>query len=318
MDEEEVLLEVPGIIEHNDRISESAPELTVLTPVSYDTVQLPNSKPFDKMDIDNHNVQFDNSNQISLNSKTSVLHKSSSRHDDDERTAIYTTEENKLNDSIADNNTPSKTTPGKSRYGRVRRPKLSADFVSVDRKSYAVLNSSSFNRTDVRELSKQESSLRKKRVYRKRNVQVNDENFSTDCDAKENRLGIVGIADDASCSPVKSVELSVIRKYSTGDIDSTDSVEFDDSSRSSLSLGNIKTYSRKNDVPNTSIIPEEKHDSIEPIKRIGPQLNFTELKWKVGDVAWAKIGCYPYWPSIVTLEYGSSIYVKSGNIMYLC
>lgn len=196
-------------------------------------------------------------------------------------------------------------TPGKSRYGRIRRPKLSVDFVSVDRKSFAVLNSSSYDFVHAEESRSPKSPVvKKKRSYiRKSSVlSKSDSQPTTPNDTLQ-----------------KSEQLGESSKPETGEskteftITNSDVCPLDESSISSLNSSIIKTYSRLSEAGVSSDDRQsgtEDNASKEPIS-----VNYTELNWKVGDVAWAKVGCYPYWPSIVTLEYGSSIYAKHGEYL---
>lgn len=281
-----------GDVDDEEETGNSSPQLTVLTTVAYDYTDLPDPKPFDRMDIDNHNVEFDDSNQVSSTTESTVFQQPTEIvepvPDEPEPAPEQNVEVENANPPPSPKEEPKSTskrgkrsvspntTPGKSRYGRVRKQKLSADFVSVDRKSFAVLNSNSYEPTipdslAVPKLEKPKRAYRKKLKYVVENATENDTSIISKISVEENAL-------------VNDVE---------------------ESSRTSLSVSTIKTYSKKCDV---SLSMDEKSVDNDVV-----QVSYPELNWKVGDVAWAKIGCYPYWPSIVTLEYGTSIYVKPGE-----
>lgn len=210
-------------------------------------------------------------------------------------------------------------TPGKSRYGRVRKPKLSCDFVSVDKKSFAVLNSASYEHVYADETPHKIPNKRKtKRSYRRsKNVLlIQEQPVATTITTKEPK--------DSYLSQ------NVTINATTNATAVAAAVADDDGAISSLISkdggGSIKTYSRKSDsfvssslgLSDTTTVqntPLSEGESVEPDAGSGSGAEHpVELNWKVGDVAWAKIGCNPFWPSIVTLEYGSSIYVKSGTL----
>lgn len=187
-------------------------------------------------------------------------------------------------------------TPGKSRYGRIRRPKLSVDFVSLDKKSYAVLNSSSYDFEHIDESRSSKTPVpKKKRSYvRKSAVPTEDSQTTT-----PNNIQLKSEQHEES-RLTEAGEIKTEFSISTSDV-----YPLDESSISSLN-SNVKTYSRSGNSDERQFGSED-NNSRDPIP-----VNYTELNWKVGDVAWAKVGCYPFWPSIVTLEHGSSIYAKSG------
>lgn len=206
-------------------------------------------------------------------------------------------EKKPLLDDVSASNSP-QITPGQSRYGRIRRPKLSVDFVSVDKKSFAVLNSSSYDFLHAEESRSATPPLaKKKRSYnRKSSVLPKSDSTPTTPNLTPEPLGQSSKAETAE----SKTELSI----TTSDV-----YPLDESSISSLNSGTIKTYSRLSEAGLSS---DDKLGGTEDSAKESMPVNYTELNWKVGDVAWAKVGCYPYWPSIVTLEYGSSIYAKSS------
>lgn len=190
-------------------------------------------------------------------------------------------------------------TPGQSRYGRIRRPKLSVDFVSVDKKSFAVLNSSSYDFEHVEESRSVTTPVVKNKRSYVRKISKGDSLPTT----PNNTLPISEQRGESS-------QVETGKSKTEFSITNSDVYPLDESSISSLNSSAIKTYSRLSEAGLSS---DEKQCGTEENANKEPvSVNYTELNWKVGDVAWAKVGCYPYWPSIVTLEYGSSIYAKSG------
>lgn len=305
-----------------DYVEEEHTELTVLKPVSYDVCDLSANKPeiFDKMDIDNHNIDFDE-----RPSKTIDVESASNSLDPPDGTSNSINESGdglesvKLNGvlkrSIQDKNTPESSPNaihGKSRYGRIRKPKLSTDFVSVDKKSFAVLNNtSSYEPSGADDTPGKSPEKRKKRPYRRRST------LPPKPEEPEVKPVIKEVEKVSYITQSLSVDDKVDDSVNTSSNSPTLKADKDDLFEASISPLNckdtLKTYSRKGETFITSSTTVDDTPKVdEQVKT--PQISHVELNWKVGDVAWAKIGCYPYWPSIVTLEYGSSIYVKSRKV----
>ncbi len=278
---------------------ETANELIVLKPIAYDVSGVSEAK-LDSTDIGNREASPPR-DQLPEISAASSYESLVLRISDNEETPVTSEKANNSKSPQSVDVSPSATRSTTSRYGRVRRQKLSQDFVSVDRKSFTVLNSS-YELTPVEETPRKAPVRKNKRSYRGSKIKV-------EADAGNSVDGVVenGDAGDVCRSenrkPKTESYLSVNGDHST----------INNSLISSLNSGTIKTYSRRSE---TTVSSDEKPSTTELENRENSgsilAANHPELNWKVGDIAWAKIGSYPYWPSIVTLEYGTSIYVKPG------
>lgn len=345
MDEEPAVAEIPSVSEVDaDYVETEDAKLIELKPVSYDVDDLANNKSdvFDKMDIDNHNVDFEQDDGTIASEDDPVDHRSDPN---------IVTESEESKDSVPKVNgmlkyskaadkadtksleTSPNATPGKSRYGRVRKPKLSTDFISVDRKSFAVLsNTSSYEhvyaddtpRTPVAKIKQRKSAAKVSKVTPPKEDQSPksltkqstekvidiEENLSTDEKDPPKPVKISSNTPKAVKTVTQTPKVTRSKQPKTPKPAKEDSVE--PSTSSLASKDTIKTYSRKGETSASANASEDDQSEKVADEEKQSQISHVELSWKVGDVAWAKIGCYSYWPSIVTLEYGSSIYVKSG------
>ncbi|XP_065214997.1 uncharacterized protein NSD [Planococcus citri] len=382
MDEDPAVAEIPSVskVDTADYVeTDEPPKLIELKPVSYDLGDVPNNNTdaFDRMDIDNHNVDFDQEDGKTTSVDDTVVETSDPNSVDESVDAKESTP--KVNGVLKHSGTVKKadkkpvvtspsSTPGKSRYGRVRKPKLSTDFVSMDRKSYAVLsNTSSYEHVYADETPRKAVVVKKPRKSSAKNSQITpsepaqsvesltkQSDEETSCKAENESVDETDTpktVESSSNTPKPDEIISNAPKLAKSTPKLTKSTSqtpkltkstsqtpkptktASKSPRSAksktpkppkedltepsvspvISKDPIKTYSRKGESSAAASVTEDNQTEKIDEEKLS-QISHVELNWKVGDVAWAKIGCYSYWPSIVTLEYGSSIYVKSvGN-----